>query len=162
MTSVLSWRAILLTKLMKQFLLKNRLSPGSVQMTHRIGLTAYRDSNDPVVPRETLIFNHVLTNTGNRYNHYTGVFSADQDGLYVFYFGLECKGAKIQAEIVNDNVAFGFVYCDATSGGYHNSGEMVVREIFSGTSVWVRVVSSSDHNKNTLGDKTIFTGFLLY
>ncbi|XP_062585668.1 uncharacterized protein LOC134247317 [Saccostrea cucullata] len=144
----------------KRILQKNRrITPYSAAM-HRIGLTAYRVSTDPVHPKETLIFNQVLANIGNRYNHYTGVFSADQDGLYVFYFGLECNDATIEAEIVNDDVAFGYTYCDGRSG-FSNSAEMILKEVSTGSSVFVRIVSTSNQNNNVVGDKTIFSGFLL-
>lgn len=133
---------------------------GSV--VQRVGFTAYRYSNDPLIPKQTLIYEKVLSNVGSRYNQHTGIFSADVSGLYVFYSGVECAPHQsMEIEIMNDGNSIGYTYCDSKSDAYSNSGEMIVAEVTSGSSIWVRVSSTSNPNADTIGHKTMFSGFLL-
>ena len=37
---------------------------------------------------QTVVFDHVITNIGNAYNHHTGHFTAPYDGLYFFTVSL--------------------------------------------------------------------------
>ena len=53
------------------------------------------------------VFDRVIINNGDSYNHINGEFITPFDGLYLFYFSFYLKGSGIEVRVyVDDTVAF--------------------------------------------------------
>ena len=63
------------------------------------------------------IFDKVIVNNRNCYNHINGDFTALSDGLYLFYFSLYLKGNGIEVRVYIDDVIV-FKTRDSTSNTY--------------------------------------------
>ncbi|CAG2229560.1 C1QL [Mytilus edulis] len=54
--------------------------------TSTIAFYALSKTEQKVGPHHTLILDHVETNSGNAYNHHSGVFTAPSNGIYLFSY----------------------------------------------------------------------------
>ena len=131
------------------------------QSSPEVVFTALRHQTSVVVHTNAIIiFETSITNAGSAYNPSSGIFQAPANGLYVFFFDIECasNNGNTQAELVRDGAKTGVqAYCHG-SGDVDNSSTLGVLHLSAGDTVWVRLFYG-DHI--TFGGKTLFSGFLL-
>ncbi|XP_052709699.1 uncharacterized protein LOC128184304 [Crassostrea angulata] len=108
----------------------------------------------------TLIFDVVITNTGNGYNPSTGVFTSPRSGTYVFYItAIENSAQSLFIDIVLNSVSKVRAYCHS-SASYRTGTNMVVLELQKGDSVWVRHYSGKGYHTHSV-PLTTFSGYLI-
>ncbi|XP_062574348.1 uncharacterized protein LOC134236203 [Saccostrea cucullata] len=91
-----------------------------------IGFTAARHSGHTVHQHGIIVFDTIITNIGSAYNPTTGLFKAPVEGLYVFFFDIECAkdNGDTYAELVRDGAGLGIqTYCHGL-GDFDNSGTL--------------------------------------
>lgn len=107
-----------------------------------------------------IVLETTITNAGSAYNQKSGIFQAPVNGLYVFFYDIECTktSGNTYIELDRDGARTGIqAYCHGL-GDYDNSATMGVLHLGAGDTVWLR---SYNVNNRTFGGKTIFSGFLL-
>ena len=102
---------------------------------------------------------------GSLYDPTTGIFTADQEGNYAFYVGLECegKGMKI-VELVKDGNKIAHATCypkdigDPDDTDFYYGSTFCVHHLNVGSKVWIK-----DARQETIivRGKTTLSGFLL-
>uniref|UniRef100_A0A8W8J637 C1q domain-containing protein n=1 Tax=Magallana gigas TaxID=29159 RepID=A0A8W8J637_MAGGI len=108
----------------------------------------------------TLIFDVVITNTGNGYNPSTGVFTSPISGTYVFYItAVEYTTQHLAIDIVLNSVSKVRAYCH-NSAGYQTGTNMVVLKLQKGDSVWVRFAGGTGYDTEGV-PLTTFSGYLI-
>lgn len=118
-------------------------------------------SQNEVSKGQILIFDHVLTNTGNSYNPSSGRFVAPVGGTYFFYCSLlSGNGAEIWAYIAVNGSAKVRIYARGTDGRHDTGSQALVLRLNSGD-----VVSVHNHifgaGEIYGGMYTAFSGFLI-
>ena len=85
---------------------------------------AYLSSDMPSPsPLHTFIYDHVVTNIDGNYNHYSGIFTVPDDGVYVFSATTDIDSSGlIYFEIVNNDVPFANGFANSISIGNHHTG----------------------------------------
>lgn len=108
----------------------------------------------------TLIFDVVITNTGNGYNPSTGVFTSPISGTYVFYVSaVEYSAQFLAIDIVLNSVSKVRANCN-NSATYQTGTNMVVLELQKGDSVWVRHYGGKGYYSQSV-PVTTFSGYLI-
>lgn len=108
----------------------------------------------------TLIFDVVITNTGNGYNPSTGVFTSPISGTYVFYVSaVEYTSQHLAIDIVLNSVSKVRAY-GHSSASYQTGTNMVVLELQKGDSVWVRFAGGKGYYTQGV-PLTTFSGYLI-
>ena len=108
----------------------------------------------------TLIFDVVITNTGNGYNPSTGVFTSPISGTYVFYItAVEYSKQHLIIDIVVNSVSKVRAY-GHSAASYQTGTNMVVLELQKGDSVWVRHSSGKGYISQSI-PLTTFSGYLI-
>ena len=133
--------------------------------TSPVGFYAYLSSSESSpATRHHLIYNTVLTNAGNAYNKYIGVFVARQTGVYVFTWTIVASsGGHICTELVIDSDVYGRTYTFSYSG-YQTTTGVVVAKVSIGHDVLVRTCSSTSSSGTIMSDsarRSSFAGWLL-
>lgn len=96
-------------------------------------------------PHHTLIFDHLITNLGNNYNRFTGVFSANQAGLYVFSYTITPDaGAIMPVEIVKNSDIVGSLFVHAYSSYQSAASSTVIIQMNVGD-VYIQVYPYIQH-----------------
>ena len=91
--------------------------------------------------QETVIFDKVLLNEGNAYNHRTGGFTAPVGGVYSFNWKtLTNAKTYFVTEIVHNGNLIAFNHCDGRglSTGHASSSNQVIIKMKKGDKVWIR------------------------
>nr|XP_022306591.1 complement C1q subcomponent subunit B-like [Crassostrea virginica] len=127
-----------------------------------VGFTALRHQVSVVHTNAVIIFETLITNAGSAYNPSSGIFRAPANGLYVFFYNIECSAMghndNTQVELVRDGSQTGIqAYCHGT-GDVDNSSTLGILHLSAGDTVWVRLLYGDNI---TFGGKTLFSGFLL-
>lgn len=87
----------------------------------------------------TLIFDSILTDVGNGYHRYTGVFSAPIGGLYAFTWSLRLFGNEYHsAQLMVNNAVYGAVFLDVSGGGNENVSGTRIVFLTTGDNVFIR------------------------
>ena len=116
----------------------------------------------------TIKFDTTVTNFGNHYNAFSGVFTASQHGVYVFTWNLYCggNGGFIYSQLVVNSDVVGAMVTDAAGADYvRTTTGVVVVEINNGDIVFVRIHPTNHHHFNLFSDKdwrSTFSGWKLY
>jgi len=117
-------------------------------------------------PQEKVPFASVVTNIGNTFNNATSVFTAPEDGAYVFFANIMSESGHgnefIETEIVV--IGNGVQLAEMYSGGstfYDSTSNMAVATLKQGDKVWVRVHGSWSSNYAIHCCFSTFTGFML-
>nr|XP_034332671.1 complement C1q-like protein 3 isoform X5 [Crassostrea gigas] len=125
-----------------------------------VAFTAAVTSSSSTWNSGTLIFNVVITNTGNGYNPSTGVFTSPISGTYVFYVSaVEYDTQILSIDIVLNSVSKVRAY-GHSSAGYQTGTNMVVLELQKGDSVWVRCAAGKGYYTQGV-PFTTFSGYLI-
>lgn len=116
----------------------------------------------------TIKFDTIVTNIGSSYNRYTGVFTAPQDGVYVFSWNLYCSsdGAYFYSQLVANSNVVGAMFTDATGANYtRTTTNVVVVEINIGDVIYVRIHPTLGFKKKLHSSpdfRSTFSGWKLY
>lgn len=125
-----------------------------------VAFTASVTSSSSTWNSGTLIFDVVITNTGNGYNPSTGVFTSPISGTYVFYVSaVEYTTQHLVIDIVLNSVSKVRAYCPS-SASYQTGTNMVVLKLQKGDSVWVRYAGGKGYNTHSV-PLTTFSGYLI-
>lgn len=114
---------------------------------------------------QTIVFDRVVTNTGNQYNPQTGIFTTSVSGFYVFFVELRAMDhATLYAEIVKDGLTLVVTFAVAPNVKYHHRSDsnMAVVHLNQGESVWVKTIEVNQQTGLLVDDGSSFSGFLLY
>ncbi|XP_048748810.2 uncharacterized protein LOC125661013 [Ostrea edulis] len=111
-----------------------------------------------------LVFDTVITNVGNGYDHHSGVFLAHRTGTYAFTWSFRIQNdAHISTELIINDLAVGAIYFDAEGGVGGNEGGTVVVHVDQSDDVFVRTT-----NVDNLGDiisdhigRSYFAGWMI-
>ena len=108
---------------------------------------------------QAIIFGQVQTNVGGGYNGFSGVFTAQSDGIYIFTWTIYSAGhGQTKFHIFVNNNVLGYTFSDTSGTGNYDSdsGSMVVQlkandtvYIKSAMNCSTRVISNSDTGIST-------------
>lgn len=131
-----------------------------LDQNQEVAFTASVTSHSTTWNSGTLIFDVVITNTGNGYNPSTGVFTSPISGTFVFYvtaveYGAQFLGIDIVLNSVSKVRAYGH-----NAASYQTGTNMVVLELQKGDSVWVRYVDGKGYHSEGV-PLTTFSGYLI-
>lgn len=94
-------------------------------------------------PHHTLIFNSVITNIGNAYNQYSGIFTVPSNGLYVLSYTITAyTSSNIPVEIVKNAGVIGSLLTRTYSNYKHSVSSTVVVNMNAGDVCYVRTSGS--------------------
>nr|XP_034332694.1 caprin-2 [Crassostrea gigas] len=141
-------------------LFRNNQTNAKCDQNQELAFTASVTSVSSLWNSGTLIFDVVITNTGNGYNPSTGVFSSAISGTYVFYVSaVELDSKHLAIDIVLNSVSKVQAFCD-NSASYLTGTNMVVLELLKGDSVWVRYAGGKCYYSYSV-PITTFSGYLI-
>nr|XP_034332669.1 uncharacterized protein MCAP_0864-like isoform X3 [Crassostrea gigas] len=141
-------------------LFRNNQTNAKCDQNQEVAFTAAVTSSSSTWNSGTLIFNVVITNTGNGYNPSTGVFTSPISGTYVFYVSaVEYDTQILSIDIVLNSVSKVRAY-GHSSAGYQTGTNMVVLELQKGDSVWVRCAAGKGYYTQGV-PFTTFSGYLI-
>lgn len=97
--------------------------------------TEYSPSN-----HHTIIFDIPVTNLGNGYNHFSGIFSVPTSGVYVFSWTIadSMAGYVFSELVVNADVVGGILTQTLSDNDRISTTGLVVKEVRQGDVVYVR------------------------
>nr|XP_004563638.2 complement C1q tumor necrosis factor-related protein 3-like [Maylandia zebra] len=115
----------------------------------------------PFNTETTLAFKRVITNIGDAYNKYTGVFTAPIAGVYYFTLFYHAEGSHIQRLFLHKNSEVMVMTNDHVthSDVADNGGNAVFRQLQQGHKVYVRMGANSHVWASE--SQTTFSGFLV-
>lgn len=107
-----------------------------------------------------------MTNVGDGYNSFSGMFTATKDGLYAFAVSIIMMHHEYASyELVKNNAVQGSLFVDAEHNGEWRSSSMTsVLALFHGDVVFVRTSSTtSPHGSvhSSEGGRSTFAGWLI-
>ena len=133
------------------------------------GIVAFyaRMSSDDQNPsaHHTLIFDNVHTNVGSGYNGITGIFTAPQEGIYVFTWVIRMVAAEHSTELMHNNDVLGATFLRAKNGDDGSVSGTVVTHLTKGDVVFVRNHSQyvgDGSIKSEIHGQPSFSGWLLH
>ncbi|XP_056014501.1 multimerin-1-like [Ostrea edulis] len=129
----------------------------------KVAFTAGMPSSSSTFSGGTLVFPSVITNIGGGYNPSTGIFSAPNDGLYVFYVsGLESGSRHLGLDIhVVLNGVSKVRLVDDRVASYQTVTNMVVLNLQQGNRVWVKHMNANGYYSESV-PITTFSGFQIH
>ncbi|CAC5403588.1 unnamed protein product [Mytilus coruscus] len=126
---------------------------------------AYMSTNEASPgPHHTLIFNSVITNVGNAYNQYSGIFTVPSTGMYVLSYTITAyTSSYIPVEIVKNAGVIGSLLTKAYSNYKHSVSSTVVVNMNAGDVCYVRTSGSGATPSGSIYSgteaRTSFTGW---
>lgn len=126
-----------------------------------VSFTAVRSANVNIYPKQTLIFDEVLSNVGDVYNPTFGHFTAPVDGVYLISVSIAVQHQKLADVYLMNNTTevYRFLAGDATSNWYEVGSATLNLELAKGDVLYIQGRRSPDY---ILGTKmTSFSGVLL-
>ena len=116
-----------------------------IATTDIIAFYAYMSHNEVHPgPHHTIIFDVPVTNVGNGYNHFSGIFSVPSSGVYVFSWTIadSPQGFIFSELVVNSDVIGGILTQTLTDNDRISTTGLVVKEVAAGNVVYVRTSST--------------------
>uniref|UniRef100_A0A4W5RJD3 C1q domain-containing protein n=1 Tax=Hucho hucho TaxID=62062 RepID=A0A4W5RJD3_9TELE len=132
--------------------------PSCVPMAYGYGNTG------PSTSATTLIFSELITNIGDGYNPYTGVFTAPKRGVYYFTFTMYgwCNEKQVGAAMYNDDKEILFAWLGAKKGSNEDfATNAVILQLEKGKTVYMRLPEGLQITSRNCSNVTTFSGFLL-
>ena len=125
----------------------------------KVAFLATLETGGSVSAGSTIIFDSVITNTGNGYNVDDGIFTAKGDGIYQFSASvMSYPQGEVWAFFSLNGKRIAFIYARASDHRYDQGANSVILELKKGDTV--RVVSQ--HTVKVYGDGySTFSGQLL-
>lgn len=132
--------------------------------TEHIAFSAYisvRQTNAGI--DQTIKFDTIVTNIGNHYSNYSGIFSAPQHGVYVFTWTSHCLGGSyLLTKLVVNGRFVGSTDTDARgASGVRSTTGIVVVEVNQGDRVFVATHPTYDLYSNP-NWRPSFSGWKLF
>lgn len=118
-------------------------------------------------PHHTIIFDVPVTNIGNGYNHFSGIFSVPSSGVYVFSWTIgDSSGGTIFTElVVNKDVVGGILTQSMYTADRFTTTGLVVKEVSESDVVFVRTSSTGGNHGDIQSlspvQRTSFSGWRL-
>jgi len=135
------------------------------QSEEKLAFTAYTDKPMTPSPTEIIKFDQVLTNIGDGYNVNSGMFTANQNGLYLFSFTVSevAENHFIWADLLVNGVK----QLETAAETFHKDQDvqgtnMAVVSLQSGDLVWVATRTATQLPGGPAYRLTTFTGAFLY
>ena len=139
-----------------------------IATTGIIAFYAYMSHNEVRPgPHHTIIFDVPITNVGNGYNHFSGIFSVPSSGVYVFSWTIadSPQGFIFSELIVNSDVIGGILTQTLTDDDRISTTGLVVKEVEAGNVVYVRTSPTGGIQGNiqslSPAQRTSFSGWRL-
>lgn len=118
-----------------------------------------------IISAVVCIFKQVITNEGEGYNRYTGVFSCTEAGVYVFFVSTGGRGVGqvISKLVVNGEHAVDMVIDPAIDTQDILTSNMAILRLKQGDAVWVLTPFANVHVMASDSYRyTTFSGFYLH
>jgi hypothetical protein len=118
-------------------------------------------------PHHTIIFDTLVTNVANGYNHFSGTFSVPSSGVYVFSWTIVCSfRGYVYTQLVANNDVLGAILTNSiTSDDWISTTGLVVKEVNQGDVVYIRTNPSQpaagDIKSSSTHYHTSFSGWKL-
>lgn len=118
-------------------------------------------------PHHTIIFDVPVTNLGNGYNHFSGIFSVPTSGVYVFSWTIaDSQGGYVFSElVVNADVVGGILTETVSDNDRISTTGLIVKEVRQGDVVYVRTSPTGGIHGNieslVPAQRTSFSGWKL-
>lgn len=118
-------------------------------------------------PHHTIIFDVPVTNLGNGYNHFSGIFTVPTSDVYVFSWTIaDSAGGYVFSELVVDaDVVGGILTQTLTDDDRLSTTGLVVKEVREGDVVYVRTSATGGIQGNIESlasvQRTSFSGWKL-
>ncbi|BFZ00973.1 hypothetical protein BsWGS_04012 [Bradybaena similaris] len=126
-----------------------------------IAFTATLTESRKVNANQVVKYNNVITNIGNAYNSYTGVFTAPVDGVYGFHMHvLTQSGAEAWLDLFHNEEYIVSTYANEP-GGYDAAGNSVMLTLNVGDRIQVKAHTSALLYGQADQQYATFTGFLI-
>ena len=107
-----------------------------------------------------LVFNKVVTNEGNAYNRYSGIFTAPQNGVYIFSYSMHVNrdGQSFLQLVKNGVQIVGSVTESTDDYGDTQGGSTAVLYLSANDDIWVEVFHDNTDRLEGKYGGTSFTG----
>ncbi|XP_052693526.1 complement C1q-like protein 4 isoform X2 [Crassostrea angulata] len=108
---------------------------------NRVAFYSYLSNTDMhPKPNQTIVFDHVVTNTGGKFNSKTGVFTCPTQGVYAFSWTVYCSnGGYLISELVVNSRSVGDMLCSGQGDdNIRHTSSVAVVELNEGDRVYVR------------------------
>ena len=115
----------------------------------------------------TIKFDTIVTNIGNHYNQHSGMFTAPEQGVYVFSWNLYCDlGGHIFSQlVVNSNIVRAMFSSAAGASDIRATTGIVVVHVNTGDVVYVRTHPNNSYKGNLRSNpnyRSSLSGWKLY
>lgn len=112
-------------------------------------------------PKQTIVFDDVITNFGNAYNKNDGIFTVPVEGVYVFTWTTMAKPDYYQGtELVLNGKHVSYAWA-AETAGYNTASKTVILHLQQGNEIWIRTDAAGGANYLHNHGHNSFVGFLL-
>lgn len=128
----------------------------------RVAFYSYLSNTDMhPKPNQTIVFDHVVTNTGGKFNSKTGVFTCPIQGVYAFSWTVYCSnGGYLISELVVNSRSVGDMLCSGQGDdNIRHTSSVAVVELNEGDSVYVRTHPIAVLNGVLWSGPTYFSSF---
>ncbi|KAL4240090.1 hypothetical protein ACF0H5_000884 [Mactra antiquata] len=111
---------------------------------------------------QNIIFDTVQSNIGNGYNSHHGVFTAPQEGTYVFHSSiLAYNNREVWCRFVINGTPSTAIYARGTDNRHDQGAQMIIVSLNQGDDVSVQNTAADDAIYGDASIYTTFSGFLL-
>ncbi|KAE8299102.1 Protein jagunal-like protein 1-A [Larimichthys crocea] len=85
-----------------------------------------------------VVFDKLLYNGRQNYNHETGIFTCDMPGIYYFAYHIHCKGANVWVALMRNNEPVMYTYDEYKKGFLDQASGSAVLPLQPGDTVYIR------------------------
>lgn len=128
----------------------------------RVAFYSYLSNTDMhPKPNQTIVFDHVVTNIGGKFNSKTGVFSCPLQGVYAFSWTVYCSnGGYLISELVVNSQSVGDMLCSGQGDdNIRHTSSVAVVELNKSDRVFVRTHPKAVLNGVLWSGPTYFSSF---